>query len=273
MINVIIFLALSGAVGLIGFGVYSEVIARRRSGEPLAEPSLLEGFFPEANLPPKPNFLQSRLQQFQIAVETHPFKAYGVIETLFWLACLIPLVDHVLTPRGSWASYFTWLLVIGPHEVGHIICSPFGTLLMFLGGSIWQVLFWLLVATYALLVHRYITSALICWLIVGHSFMDMAVYIGDARSRDLPLLFGMDSSHHDWWNILRRLGLLEYDHLLAGIAVMLGVLIVLSAIFLGIWTAWVFPRLKLGRSPRFQGNIFKITAKPDLYSPDGIPRI
>ncbi len=263
-------LVISGALVLIGYGVYSEWQARFR--DDLQAPPL--DLFPDSDLPPKPTifqFFQARLQQFQIAVETHPFKAYGIIETLFWLACLIPLLNHLLVPRGGWAANFTWAFVILPHEVGHVICSPFGTLLMFLGGSIWQVLFWLLIAIYGLLARHYFTSALFCWMIVGHSFMDMAVYIRDARSRDLPLLFGMDSSHHDWWNILRRLGLLKYDHAIADFAVLLGVFIALSAIVLGIWTAWVFPRLTLGGRPRFQGNLLKSAS--NVYSPDGMPRM
>ncbi|MBI5931501.1 MAG: hypothetical protein HY862_19495 [Chloroflexi bacterium] len=263
-------LAISAALGLIGYGVYSEIVARRKT---LAEPPLLDTLFPDSDLPPRPNFsqlFQRRLQQFQLAVETHPFKVYGVIETIFWLTCLIPLLNHVSSLRGGWAAYITWTMVILPHEIGHVICSPFGTLIMFMGGSIWQVLFWLLIATYTLVIHKQFTSALFCWMVVGHSFMDMSVYIRDARSRNLPLLFGMDSSHHDWWNILRRLGLLKFDHVFADVAVTLGVLIVLSAILLGVWTTWVFPRLALGRSPRYQGNIWR--TKQNAYSPDGMPK-
>ncbi len=273
MLIVILGLAISGALVMIGFGIYSEVQARRK--DDLQAPPLLDSLFPDADLPPRPNLAQfflARLQQFQLAVETHPFKAYGVIETLFWLACLIPLINHLLIPREGWAAYITWMMVILPHEAGHLICSPFGTLVMFLGGSIWQVLFWLLIATYGLLVRHYFTFAMICWMIVGHSFMDMAVYIRDARSRDLPLLFGMDSSHHDWWNILRRLGLLEYDHTIADLAVLLGVLIALSAVGLGIWTTWIFPRLTLGSNPRFQGHLFRPASRPNVYSPDGMPK-
>jgi hypothetical protein len=259
------------ALGLIGFGVYSEIRTRQKPPDTAIEEPSLDDLFPTHDLPPAENVFQKRLVQFQMALKTHPAKPFAIIETVFWLACLIPLIDHALKPQGSWSAYITWWLVIGPHEVGHLICAPFGTLLMFLGGSIWQVLFWILLGLYMLLVRKHITSVLICWMIVGHSFIDMSVYIGDARSRDLPLLFGMDSSHHDWWNILRRLGLLKYDHLIAETFFWWGVFVILVMIMLGMWTAWVFPRLALGKSQRYRG--IKTLFRPKNYSsPEaGIP--
>ncbi|MBZ0316037.1 MAG: hypothetical protein K8L91_06440 [Anaerolineae bacterium] len=67
------------------------------------------------------------------------------------------------------------------------------------------------------------------------------------------------------------MGLLKYDHTFADFAVLSGVLIALSAIVLGIWTAWVFPRLRLGNHSRFQGDLLKATTSG--YSPDGMPKM
>lgn len=273
MLELMAGLTIVTALGLIGFGVYNEIRARQKLSNSIIEEPPLDNLFPIHDLPPAENPFQKRFAQFQIALETHPAKPFGIMETLFWLGCLIPLIDHVLKPQGSWSAYITWWFVIGPHEVGHLICGPFGMLLMFLGGSIWQVLFWIFLGLYTLFVRKQITSVLICWMIVGHSFIDMSVYIGDARSRDLPLLFGMDSSHHDWWNILRRLGLLKYDDLIAEMVFFWGAFIIFVMILLGIWTTWVFPRLTLGKGQRYRGNILKALFRPKNYSsPEaGIP--
>lgn len=183
----------------------------------------------------------------------HPAPLYAWLETAFWLLVLVSAINHLGDKRDSIMARATWLLTIGPHEIGHVICWPFGWTLHILGGSIWQVLWWLLLAVYVLLRYKRITGALFFMAIVGHSFINMSPYIADARARKLPLLFGMDSSHHDWWNLLSRYDLLEYDKTLGTLAAGLGALIVVSMALLGITAAWALPR-RLGPSKRYDGS-------------------
>jgi Zn-dependent protease len=75
--------------------------------------------------------------------------------------------------------------------------------------------------------------------LVGHSFINAAVYIGDARSRDLPLLFGLGSENHDWYNIFNMLGLLPLDGAFALLARLIGIAITASAALAAIYFAWV----------------------------------
>jgi hypothetical protein len=133
---------------------------------------------------------------------------------------------------------------------------PFGWFLYVAGGSIWQVLFWALLGLYTFLVRRQITASLLMWTVTGHSFISMALYIGDARARALPLLFGASKDHHDWWNLLKQYGLLDYDHALALIATLAGSALILAAVGMGILTAWALPRTGIGPSPRFSGRFF-----------------
>jgi hypothetical protein len=196
-----------------------------------------------ATLPaPKPDFVA----RFFRAVQNHPIKVFGLIETIFWLGVLYTLVDVLIHPNGQ-IAWFVWALTIGPHEIGHILCIPFGQLLYIAGGSIWQVLFWALLGVYTLLRSRQITVTLLFWAIAGHSFINLAVYIGDARARQLKLLFGMDASHHDWYNLLNMLKLLPYDHTFAVIAGGLGILLILASVTAGLLTAWMVPRLGIQR--------------------------
>jgi hypothetical protein len=260
---VLIGFILIGAVGLIGIGFALEANASRTLVDsPRADP-----FFDVDHInSPTPSISESTfgsgyglpfVERFQVAVKNHPVPAYGVLETIFWLLLLMPLVDHALNPYGGTVARITWWLTIGPHELGHMICIPFGEFLTVAGGSIWQILWWLLLALYTLIVKRQITVSLIMWTITAHSFIDLSVYIGDAQERDLPLLFGLGQESHDWGNLLRWTGLVEYDGTLAGLAVVIGVVIGILAITVGILSTWLLPRQRLGNIPRFERSALR----------------
>lgn len=190
---------------------------------------------------------------FQAAVRQHPAKLLAYIETTVWLLVLLSLIDHVLSYRGFTAAII-WYLTIGPHEIGHLLCLPFGQFLYVACGSIWQVLLWVLLGVYSLLVQRQISVTLLFWAVAGHSLVNLAQYIGDARARQLPLLFGQSADHHDWYNLLNMLGLLNADKMLAALATLIGIIIVVSVVVAGILSAWLLPRTRLGRVRRFDGS-------------------
>jgi hypothetical protein len=179
-------------------------------------------------------------ERLRAAWAAHPAPIWGYLESVFWIALALTLADHLLNPDGMIAGV-AWALTIGFHEIGHVICAPFGTLLMFLGGTIWQILIWLIVAVWEGYVRRRPRPAVLMLIITGHSFLNAAVYIGDAQARSLPLLFGAGPSHHDWGNILSMVNLLPFDGLLAALARLIGVALVLAAAAWGVWLAWVRP--------------------------------
>lgn len=68
--------------------------------------------------------------------------------------------------------------------------------------------------------------------------MDIAPYINDARAGQLMLLGGVTGrdapeGFHDWANMLGRLGLLDYDHLLALLSFYGGALLMLASLAWG----------------------------------------
>jgi hypothetical protein len=131
---------------------------------------------------------------------------------------------------------FMHLINLPFHEAGHIIFSPFGRFIMFLGGTLGQLLM-PLICTVALLLsygQNFGASASLWWF--GQNFLDVAPYINDARALNLILLGGVtgkETDGHDWENILRTLGWLKHDHLLAKLAYTTGLLLMILALAWG----------------------------------------
>ncbi len=236
-------LALASGATLIGIGVWIE---RRPPAAPVIQPITpsisVEGVTPG--------------QRVRQIAARHPRPLYAVLETGAWLLIALTVVDHLRDPRDGPVAFVIWALAIGPHEIGHFICLPFGWFLNVAGGSIWQLLIFILPAVFALTVRKQISGALLFWALTGHSLINLAQYIGDARARKLPLIFGMSKDHHDWWNLLRDVGLLQYDHLFAALATGTGVALIAGAAALGIVTAWAVPRTRLGPAARYEGSLW-----------------
>jgi hypothetical protein len=248
---------MNGAV-LLGFGlviigvvVTGLLIAELRKGDGAAPRPLPRR---DLDLSAYRDTLLAYRQRLRQAIRAHPLPALGWIEVLFWALWLITAIDHVRAPRASLTGQAVWALTIGPHELGHLICAPFGTFIMFAGGSIWQVLWWFGLGAVTLWLRRQITATLILWAITGHSFINLAVYIGDARAKQLPLLFGMSSDHHDWANLLGMTNLLPLDTTLAALVALAGIGIVVAAAGIGMAAAWFLPRPRLGNIKRFVGS-------------------
>jgi TfoX C-terminal domain len=121
------------------------------------------------------------------------------------------------------------------HEAGHPIFSFFGEFMMFLGGSLMQLLvpivftiyFWRSGQRFAAMVTTF-------WL--ATSFVNLEVYIGDARSMELPLLGG-DNSTHDWNWLLGEVNLLRQDKAIAGFVYVLGLISAVVSVGGGLYFA------------------------------------
>lgn len=104
------------------------------------------------------------------------------------------------------------------HEAGHILLSPFGNILMVLGGSLGEIIIPIIFLVY--FHRRYQTPGVIFslwWLSVA--VYDVAIYIADARARLLPLIGGQEG--HDWAYLLERFGLIHYDVLFSQILIII----------------------------------------------------
>lgn len=126
------------------------------------------------------------------------------------------------------------------HEAGHVIFMPLGRFMTILGGTLGQWLIPFIVLCAFLLKTRDTFGATIALWWLGQSFMDAAPYINDARAGQLILLGGVTGrdqpGYHDWENILRDLGWMEYDHTIAGIVNAIGVTLMFLSF---LWGAYV----------------------------------
>jgi hypothetical protein len=128
------------------------------------------------------------------------------------------------------------------HEFGHVLFGFMGEWMMFLGGSLFQILLPLLLANYFLFKQDQPFSAAVCLWWCGQNFIDVAPYIADARTLALPLvgewsdeMVDARALRHDWHNLLGSIGALAYDQMLAGLAKLTGVvLMILSWIWGGL---------------------------------------
>jgi hypothetical protein len=122
------------------------------------------------------------------------------------------------------------------HEFGHLLFMPLGEWMMFLGGSLFQILLPLLLAGYFVFKQHQPFSAAVCLWWCGQNFIDVAPYIADARALALPLIGEWSEEmadarafRHDWHNILGRIGWLAHDVALAGLAKLTGILLMLAS--------------------------------------------
>ncbi len=113
---------------------------------------------------------------------------------------------------------FMHLINLPVHEAGHIIFQPFGRLIMFLGGSLMQLLLPLGIMFFFVFKSRDNFSAALALWWVAQSLKDVVPYINDARALKIMLLTGPAAQvphTHDWRQILMSTGLLEYDAAIA----------------------------------------------------------
>lgn len=121
------------------------------------------------------------------------------------------------------------------HEAGHPAIGILSERLMVYGGSIFQLLFPLLVC------HHFKKRGEALGFVFGLGWLStalhsMGVYIADARAQALPLV-GNGDRLHDWAEILGRWGLLEWDKALGSLAAGASWIALLAAAWLlrGLW--------------------------------------
>ena len=150
----------------------------------------------------------------------------------------IALIAGVLAAvQGFSAQHWVPLLDsanLALHEAGHPMVGVFSDRLMVYGGTIFQMLFPILV-----IVHfkreRDAVGAAAGGVWLGQNLLNIARYMADAREQILPLVGG---GEHDWTEIFTRWGVLSRDVRIAGFTRWLGYALMLYAVI------WLWRRYK-----------------------------
>jgi len=115
---------------------------------------------------------------------------------------------------NRWTIFYG--LTLGFHEMGHLVFAWAPHFITSIMGSVFQIAVPLLCVFYFSRQPDYFGMSVGgFWL--SYSLYELSVYVGDARTKDLPLV-GFASSEdleHDWGYILGALHMLPADHFLA----------------------------------------------------------
>jgi len=119
------------------------------------------------------------------------------------------------------------------HEAGHLFLSFLGSTVHYLGGSLGR-----------LFRQRQSFAAAVCLWWVGQNFVNISVYMADARDLALPLVGGGD---HDWNELFFRFGLLAEPSVqrVSSITHLVGVVVMLVGLLWGVY--FVLPAEKRRR--------------------------
>lgn len=84
----------------------------------------------------------------------------------------------------------------------------------------------------------------LCFGWLSTNLFDVARYVADARSMELPLvmLFGNENVIHDWNYLLGKLGILQFDTGIAFFIKILAVLSMLACLFCGGRLIWLMKK-------------------------------
>ena len=130
----------------------------------------------------------------------------------------------------------TGLVDLGIHELGHMLAIPLGQTVHFLAGSGAQILAPAALAGYFWFKGDHGASGLmVAW--TATSIKDVAVYMADAKFRNLQLIGGT----HDWWWLFGKWGRLDAAAGIGGFVGFVGLMVGMAAVgWLGyqVWTDW-----------------------------------
>ncbi len=139
--------------------------------------------------------------------------------------------------NGEMSQSFMHNILLPIHEAGHILFIPCGEFMTILGGSLFQILFPLIIAGALLWTNRDAFGCAIGVWWAGVSLIDLAPYIYDARAPQLILLGGNtgEDGPHDWIYLLGQFGKVQRSQAYGAWVHHLGVGLMLLALAAAAW--------------------------------------
>lgn len=162
----------------------------------------------------------------------------GLVRLPLLAGFLYIFIRHLINPEYS---SILGGLNLGIHELGHYLFMFFPDFMQILGGTFWETAAPLIGMWNFYRQEDYFAITL-CFGWLSTALFDIARYAGDARAMVIPLVapFGgsEEGTHHDWNYMLGQMGILEYDHIVAGIFRVGAVVAMLVCLITGGWLVW-----------------------------------
>jgi hypothetical protein len=119
------------------------------------------------------------------------------------------------------------------HEAGHAIFRLLGEFIMFLGGTLLQLIVPIVFTVY-FFIRQELYSGAVTLFWVSINLFDISRYMKDARTQYLPLLGG-EAVTHDWFYIFGKLNLLQADTAIGNLVYVIAFMVYMGAIALGFY--------------------------------------
>ena len=175
--------------------------------------------------------------QFPLPREGYTWQPLQRWMIICWLAFYCLFLLHAYNQHGG-GTWFDAVNMV-THEAGHPLFGYLGNeTIMVWGGTLMQLLVPFLLAV-GFAWRGQTAGALFCLFFFFENFIGIALYMGDARDKALPLVsLGVasdDVTGHDWDYIFSHLGLLEHDRQIAAVTRTVGWLGMLMVVALLVW--------------------------------------
>lgn len=153
----------------------------------------------------------------------HPLKKWITSVGLF------PFSLYFIFSHGQYTLIDNADLII--HEAGHFFFGFLGSFIQAAGGTLMQILFPAFLAYYFLRSgYRTGVQIFVFWL--GQNLINISVYAADAQVRKLHLL---GNGKHDWYYMLRELGILNHCELVGFFIFAFAILVMAIALILPLY--------------------------------------
>lgn len=190
----------------------------------------------EAEVEPSPGLIAEYWGLFkEIASEPwHPVSKVSFISVSVLFAWLTYLLATDPQMRNSKFLNFIHGVNLVFHEFGHPFFGLFGEVIGILGGTLGQLMIPLIIVI-AFWRQRDAVGFSICLFWFFENFLDIAIYMADARALQLQLIGGLGREAHDWRNLFLEWGVIRSDLQIAAATRALGWI---GMVGIWLWLAW-----------------------------------
>ena len=153
------------------------------------------------------------------------------------LLLLILVYIEILKVRDATKWTIFYGITLGFHEMGHLLFSWAPHFITALMGSVFQIAVPLFVIFYFYKYQNDYFGMVVGGFWLSYSSYELAAYVGDARSQDLPLVgfAAQEDLEHDWHYLLGKLHMLPADHFFAFLLKTFGFAVGAASLAFGVW--------------------------------------